>query len=154
MKYNLKSFRATLLFFLSAAFVISTGSLDRASAQTNAPQAKSAVSGEHQKNLDHLKQLGEQLQKDRDAVDAAVNQHGWDSDEADAAQQRLIQDRQEYRNLKRSLQSAGVDIPADAAGPCACCQDNCCGHSGTHGHGHHGCCGGHHDDGCCGGRDK
>lgn len=154
MKCNLRSFPATLLFFLSAALVIATGSLDRASAQTTAPQAKSPVSAEQQKNLDHLKQLSEQLQKDRDAVDAAVNQHGWDSDEADVAQQRLMQDRQEYRSLKRSLRSAGVDIPADATGSCACCQGNCCGHSGSHGHGHHGCCGGHHDDGCCGGRDK
>lgn len=137
-----KSFVASLLFFLLAAFVIASVSLDRASAQTNAPQAKSTVSAEQQKNLDHLKQLSEQIQKDRDTVDAAVNQHGWDSDEADAAQQRLIQDHQEYRSLKRSLQAAGVDIPTDAGGPCACCQNNCCGHSGSHGHGHHGCCGG------------
>ncbi len=160
----LKSFAASLLFFLLAAFVITTFSMDRVSAQTNTPQAKSTASAEQQKNLDHLKQLNEQLQKDRDAVDAAVNQHGWDSDEVDAAQQRLFQDRQEYRSLRRSLQSAGVAIPADAVGPCMgpCmgCQNNCSGHCGSHGHGHHGCCGGsndcsgHHDNGCSGGRDR
>lgn len=158
MKGNSKSFFASLLFFLLAAFVIAAGSLDSAGAQTNAPQTKSTISATQQKNLDHLKQLSEQLQKDRDAVDAAVNQDGWDGDEADAAQQRLIQDRQEYRSLRRSLQAAGVAIPTDAGGPGACCQNNCCGHSGSHGHGHHGCCGGsnncaeHHDGGCCGGR--
>lgn len=158
MRFNSKSILASLVFVLLAAFVIEFGNPSKASGQANAPQAKSMVSAEQQKNLDHLKQLSEQLQKDRSAVDVAVNQYGWDSDEADAAQQRLFQDRQEYRSLRRSLESAGVAIPTDPAGPCVGCQHNCCGHCGSHGDGHHGCCGdshgssGHHEHSCCGGR--
>jgi len=45
-----------------------------------APQTNTSVSAEQQKNLDHLKQLGEQLQRDRDAVQSAMTQCGWDSD--------------------------------------------------------------------------
>jgi len=158
MKFKSKEILASLLLVILAIFVVEFGSPTKVSAQTNTPQAQSTVSAVQQKNLDHLRQLSEQLQKDRSAVDVAVNQYGWDSDQADAAQQRLFQDRQEYRSLRRSLQSAGVATPTDAAGTCVGCQNNCSGHCGSHGDGHHSCCGdshgcsGHHDHGCCGGR--
>ena len=105
----LKSFASSLLLFLLAGFVITTISMDRVSAQTNKPQAKSTAPAEQQKNLDHLKQLSEQLQKDRDAVDAVVNQHGWDSDEVDSAKQRLTQNRHAYRSRCKAMQFVEFD---------------------------------------------
>ena len=54
------------------------------------------------------------MQGDREAVRSAVAKYGGDSDEADAAQQRLLRDRGEYRGLRRSLQQAGVSVPPDA----------------------------------------
>jgi hypothetical protein len=153
---RLKSFAMGLFFLLMATFVISACTLDSVSAQTKAPQTNITISAEQQKNLEHLKQLSEQLLNDRDAVHSAVTQYGWDSDQVDAAQQRLLQDRQEYRSLRRSLQSAGVEIPANAVGPSTGGQNQCAGHCGSHGHGHHDCCGRandcsrHHDNGCCG----
>lgn len=158
MRFNSKSVLASLVSVFLAAILIEIGNPSRLSAQANPTQEQATVSAKQQKDLDHLKQLGEQLQKDRNAVESAVNQHGWDSDQADAAQQQLFQDHQEYRILRRSLQSAGVAIPTDQAAPCEGCQNNCSGHCGSHGHGHHGCCegtndcSGHHDSGCCHGR--
>jgi hypothetical protein len=154
---QLKSLGGRLFLSFVAALVISACALDLVSAQTKLPQTNTSVSAEQQKNLDHLKQLGEQLQRDRDAVHSAATQYGWDSDQADVAQQRLLQDRQEYRNLRRSLQSSGVEIPANPIEPSTDGRNQCAGHCGSHGHGHHGCCGGandcsgHHDNGCCDG---
>lgn len=118
----------------------------------------SSVTIEQQRQLDRLNQLSEQLRKDRDAVDAAAGTYGWDSNEADAAQQRLFQDRQQYRSLRRSLEVAGVSVPPDAGSGGKSNQatqsPRCC----SHGHGHHGCCDGGHDcrgngeDHCCHGR--
>jgi hypothetical protein len=83
-----------------------------AAAQTPSgnPQAAQQVTAEQQKQLDQLKQLEEQLQKDRDAVHAAITQYGWESDQTDAAQEQLFRDRAEYRKLRRSLRSAGVAV--------------------------------------------
>jgi Tfp pilus assembly protein PilV len=114
-------------------------------AQTKTPDTSASVTADQQKQLDHLRQLGDQLQKDRDAVDAAAGAHGWDSNEADATQQQLFKDRQEYRSLRRSLQAAGVSLPSDTmrsgTGNQSTQNGNCCGHR----HGHHDCCGGAHD---------
>ena len=82
-----------------------------ASARWAAPQAGAQLTIDQQKQLDRLKQLDEQLQKDRDAVHQAITQHGWDSDQVDAAHEQLSQDRTEYRKLRRSLQQAGVAVP-------------------------------------------
>jgi hypothetical protein len=125
-------------------------------AQTKPTDSKSTVSTAQQKQLDRLQQLTDRLTKDRDAVSSAVAQYGWDSNEADAAQQRLLQDRQEYRSLRRSLQNDGVSLPTAAADSTG---GNCCNHDGHHccehdGENHHCCSGGghsagHHHD-CCG----
>ncbi len=69
---------------------------------------------EQQRQLERHKQLDEQVQKDRDALDAAVDRYGWDSDEADAAQEQLLRDRREYRKVRGSLQAAGVPVPSPA----------------------------------------
>jgi len=123
-------------------------------AQTTAPPANKTISLDQQKQLDQLQQLNDQLQKDRDAVHAAAAQYGWDSNETDAAQQRLFQDRQQYRTLRRSLQQAGVSVSSDAPPPNTntTTQSADCSHCGHHAH--HGCCGngGHcadHDSHCC-----
>ncbi len=78
------------------------------------PQPAQKPSAEQQKQLDHLKQLEEQLRKDRETVHAAITQHGWDSDQTDAARDRLFRDRQEYRQTRRSLRAAGVAVPPSA----------------------------------------
>ena len=123
-------------------------------AQTKAADSSAAVTAEQQKQLNHLQQLDEQIQRDRDAVRSAVTQYSWDSDEADAAQQRLFQDRQQYRQLRRSLQQAGVSVPPDATHPVKSSPSSQSGHCGHHMSGHHGCCGGdshctEHDTDCC-----
>ena len=82
-----------------------------AGAQSSLPQAVGQTPADQEKQLDHLKQLGERLQNDRNAWEQAVDQHGWDSDEADRAEEVLVRDRTEYRKLRRSLQSVGVDLP-------------------------------------------
>jgi hypothetical protein len=78
------------------------------------PQAAPQATAEQQKQLDQLNQLQEQLQKDRDAVHAAITQYGWDSDQTDAAREQLFRDRAEHRKLRRSLRSAGVAVPPPA----------------------------------------
>lgn len=122
--------------------------------QTMTPEAGTTVSQDQQKQLDQLKVLSEQLQKDRDAVHSAVTQYGWDSDQVDEAQQRLFKNRQEYRDLRRSLRAAGVGLPADAPGAAAGGPSGRRSMCGSGGHGHHGCCGGGgkcqgQDSGCC-----
>jgi hypothetical protein len=135
------------LFALSELFTLTY-------AQTKSVQSSGAVPADQQKQLNRLHQLNEQVQRDRDAVTSAVAQHGWDSDEADAAQQRLFQDRQEYRALRRSLQQAGVSVPPDTTSTGMGNRSTQSGHCGHHTNGHHGCCGGdghcaEHDGDCC-----
>jgi hypothetical protein len=127
-----------------------------AQGQTKSAENKSAITADQQKQLDRLQQLTNQMAKDRDAVSSAVAQYGWDSNEADTAQQHLLQDRQEYRSVRRSLENEGVSLPTSAWGSTG---GNCCDHDGQHccdhDHGSHDCCsgaghcGGHHH-GCCG----
>ena len=96
---------------LAAFLVMVRGAGSSASGQAeNAPPAVK-VAPEQQKQLDQLKQLEEQLQKDRDAMHNAITQYGWDSEQTDAAQEQLVRDRAEYRKLRRSLRSAGVPVP-------------------------------------------
>jgi hypothetical protein len=78
-------------------------------APADAPKAK--VTAEQQAQLERLAQLDEQLQKSRAALHAAINQYGWDSDEAEAAREKVDADRAEYRKLRRSLRAAGVAVP-------------------------------------------
>ncbi|HUK90506.1 MAG TPA: hypothetical protein VLZ81_08925 [Blastocatellia bacterium] len=88
-----------------------------------APQAAGpqAVAGQQQQ-LDRLKQLEDKLSKDRQSLHLAAAQSGWDSDQADLAQEQLFQDREEYRKLRRALRREGVAVPppygagADATG--------------------------------------
>jgi len=145
-----------LLFLCIVMLAIWTLGPNAASAQTKTPQSGTAVTAEQQKQLDRLTQLREQLRKDEDSVDFAVHQYGWDSNEADAAQQRLLEDRREYRSLRESLQAGGVNIPSDMWGAGMCAHCNQMGSSRS-GRGYHGCCDGARnyaaDKGCCcGGR--
>jgi hypothetical protein len=117
-----------------------------ASPQSAAPQAVGQSTAGQQKQLDRLNQLEERLQSDRDALQQAVNQHGWDSDEADQAQEALASDRTEYRKFRRSMRAAGMDLPSNSefrgnetpgGGP---------GSPRAH---HHGCCWQEQDEYCC-----
>jgi hypothetical protein len=104
---------AGLLIVLGGAFSLAAGQ-----AVDNQPIPK--VAPEQQKQLEQLRQLGDQLQKDRAALHQAIDQYGWDSEQTDAAQEQLQRDRMEYRGLRRSLRAAGVPVPAPAgmsAGP-------------------------------------
>jgi len=84
------------------------------SGQSAGSQTAPTVTPEQQKQLDQLKQLEAQLQKDRDAMHQAITQFGWDSEQTDAAQDQLVRDRMEYRKLRRSLRSTGVPVPPPA----------------------------------------
>jgi hypothetical protein len=78
----------------------------KAAPQAAGPQARA---GQHQQ-LGRLKELEEQLPKDRQALHQAAAQSGWDSDQADVAQEQLFRDREEYRQLRRALGTAGVAV--------------------------------------------
>ncbi len=80
-------------------------------AQSPGPQASTQMTAEQQRQLDQLRQLDRQLEKDRDALHAAIAQYGWDSEQVDAAQQQLDRDRLEYRKLRRSLRATGAAVP-------------------------------------------
>lgn len=144
---------ARILTLIGVALLFASGlTMNRVQAQTKPSETNSAVTADQQKQLNHLRQLSDQLQKDRDAVDAVAGEYGWDSNEADAAQQRLFQDRQEYRSLRHSLQAAGVSIPSAARNGGTVTQGTQNGRCGSRGCDHH-CDGGHdcgHDgDHCC-----
>ncbi len=101
------------LFMISAAILLlASWCVSKALAQAQSPQASATVSTEQQKQLDQLKVMESQLQKDRAAVHDAISKYGWDSDQTDAAQEQLVRDRTEYRQLRRSLRQAGVAVPA------------------------------------------
>jgi Tfp pilus assembly protein PilO len=143
-----KSAARARLFICTAILAFSVLSPDSALAQAKAPQ-DGAVTAEQQKQLDRLTQLREQLQKDRDAVNSAIRQQGQDSNEAYTAQQRLLEDRREYRSLRQSLQQAGVSVASDTRRTGMCNPNSPC-----RGHEPHGCCAGAHDSpsrngGCC-----
>jgi DNA repair exonuclease SbcCD ATPase subunit len=75
---------------------------------------KLSLTPEQQKQLDRLEQLEDQLEDDRAALEDAIVRFGWDSDEADEAENRLSQNRMEYRKLRRALRQAGGAIPSSA----------------------------------------
>jgi len=105
----------TLAAILGTGLVLAGCTAARAQqAQAEEPQAAPQVSAEQQKQLEQLKQLEDQLQKDRDAVHAAITQYGWDSDQTDDAQAQLFRDREQYRRQRRSLRAAGVPVPPPA----------------------------------------
>ena len=84
----------------------------QAGGQTTDTQAAPQMTAQQQKQLDHLRQMGNQLQKDRAAVHEAIGKFGFDSNQVDAAREQLVRDRTEYRQLRRSLVAAGVAVPA------------------------------------------
>jgi Spy/CpxP family protein refolding chaperone len=79
--------------------------------QAAVPSAQASVTADQQKQLDQLRQLEDQLSKDRTAVHEAVGKFGFDSDQVDAAREQLVRDRTEYRQMRRSLVAAGVAVP-------------------------------------------
>jgi len=108
----------TKRFVLTAAIVGVLAFAGLAVAQSTGPPADPQnapqVTGEQQKQLAGLKGLEQQLQKDREAVHSAISQYGRDSDKTDAALQQLFNTRMQYRQLRRSLQQAGVAVPPPA----------------------------------------
>jgi hypothetical protein len=83
-----------------------------ATAQTAGPQTtEPKLTAEQQKQLENLKQLEGELEKARAAMHAAITEYGWDSEEADEAQENLFRVRQEYRKQRRALRQAGVAVP-------------------------------------------
>lgn len=103
-----------LTVILGGAILVVAWAVAGAQSPLPDPQSASPVTAEQQNQLDQLNQLAQQLQKDRDALHAAITQYGWDSDQTDAAQDHLVRDRAEYRKLRRSLRSAGVAVPPPA----------------------------------------
>jgi hypothetical protein len=99
---------------LGTVLLVAGSAVAQTAAQPADPQAAPKLSAELQKQLEHLTQLEEQLRKDREAVHSAITQNGWDSDQTDAARNQLFRDRQEYRQTRRSLRAAGVDVPRAA----------------------------------------
>jgi hypothetical protein len=128
-----------------ALALVSVISLQSEDAQPN-PQTNPNLTAEQKNQLTRLSQLEERLQKSRDALHAAINQYGWESDEADVAREKLIADRVEYRNLRRSLRASGVAVPAPS-GYGAGGSDN---RQGQGGRGYYGPHHGYHRGGRCG----
>ncbi len=100
-----------LAALIGAVVLVVAWAVARAQSAASDPQSAPKVTAEQQKQLDELRQLEQQLQKDRDAVHAAIMEFGWDSDQTDAARDQLFRDREEYRKLRRSLRAAGVAVP-------------------------------------------
>jgi hypothetical protein len=117
MRKNLRWMLGTLIM----AGMLGLGSVSTSAlGQPADPQATPNLTPEQQKQLDQLKQLEDQLQKDREALHSAIAQFGWDSEQVDMAQEKLLRDRAEYRKLRRSLRAAGVAVPSPSgigAGP-------------------------------------
>ncbi len=109
----MKRTRYISAFMIAVAVLLFTGwRVTKALGQSSSPQGSTSVTAEQQKQLDQLKELESQLQKDRAAVHEAISKYGWDSDQTDAAQEQLVRDRTEYRQLRHSLRQAGVAVPA------------------------------------------
>lgn len=102
-----------LAITLGAALVLAGGLMPLAG-QAEDPQAAPQVTDEQQKQLERLKQLEEQREKQRDALEAAIADFGWDSDEADEAREGLFRSCAESRKLRRELRQSGVATPPPA----------------------------------------
>ena len=98
---------ATVVSVLALVGLAASQSADPSPDPQNAPQ----ITAEQQTQLDNLKGLEQQLQKDREAVHSAISQYSRDSDKTDAAMQQLFNTRMHYRQLRRSLRQAGVPVP-------------------------------------------
>lgn len=97
---------------LAVAMAAVTWLATGAAAQTAEPQASEPqLTAEQQKQLNSLKQLEGELEEARADLHAAINEYGWDSDQADGAQENLLRLRQEYRKQRRALRQAGVPVP-------------------------------------------
>jgi len=101
----------TLAAALGSALLLAGWAVPKTLGQSPERQAAPQITTDQQNQLDQLKTLEDQMQKGRDAVHAAIGEFGWDSDQADAAQENLFQTRSEYRSLRRSLRSQGVAVP-------------------------------------------
>jgi hypothetical protein len=146
MKKNSPWVLGTLVTVLM--LVVGSG-FSRSFAQTADPQVAPKVTAEQQRQLDQLKQLEDQLQKDREALHTAITQYGWDSEQVDEAQENLLRDRVEYRKLRRSLRAAGVAVPPPSGigtGPRGGREGRWAGRRHYRGHGCHHC----GDCPCCG----
>ena len=132
---------------LGVALLIGQAASMLAQSVDPAPQAGAKITAEQKAQVNRLAQLEDQLQKGRVALHAAINEYGWDSDQADDAREKLVSDRAEYRNLRRSLRAAGVAVPppsglgagAPGGGPGRGAGRWSGGHHGYHHHGHCGC---------------
>jgi hypothetical protein len=104
----------TLAAVMGMALLLAAWTVPKAVGQSPDPQTAPQATAEQQSQFDQLKALGSQMQKDRDAVHAAISEFGWDSDQTDAARGKLFQTRSQYRSLRRSLRSQGVAVPPPA----------------------------------------
>ena len=102
-----KSWFAVTTLFIGMALIMPSMVSAQAQSTTTAQ-----VTPDQQVQLDRLKALEQDLQKDRQGLHDAITQYGWDSAQVDAAQEQLNKDRLEYRKLRRSLRQAGVAVPA------------------------------------------
>jgi uncharacterized protein YlxW (UPF0749 family) len=100
-----------LSMIVTAVFLLAGWQVTQLAAQPPDSQTSAVVTAEQQKQLDQLKQLETQLQKDRTTVHDSIAKYGWDSNQADAAREQLFRDRMDYRQLRRSLRQAGVAVP-------------------------------------------
>lgn len=104
----------TLAAAMGMTLLLAAWTVPKAVGQSPDPQAAPEVTAEQQKQLDQLKALEGQMQQERDAVHASINEFGWDSDQTDAAREKLFQTRSQYRSMRRSLRSQGVAVPPPA----------------------------------------
>ena len=95
---------------IGMALLLAAWVMPKAAGQSPDPQTAPQVTAEQQNQLDQLKGLEDQMQKERDAVHAAISEFGWDSDQTDAAREKLFQTRTQYRSLRRSLRSQGLTV--------------------------------------------
>jgi hypothetical protein len=108
----------TLAAAVGMALLMAAWTAPKAVGQSSDPQTAPQVAAEQQTQLDQLKAIEGQMQQERDAVHAAISEFGWDSDQTDAAREKLFQTRSQYRSLRRSLRSQGLAVPPPA-GPSA-----------------------------------
>jgi len=122
------------LISLAGGSIVTNWVRAQSTSPQKSPQATAQIDPHLQKQLDRLKQLDQQLQKDREALHISIDKHGWNSEETDAAWAQLFEDRQEYRILRRSLRAAGVSVTPSTG------QGDGLGRGGTmrSGPGHHG----------------
>ena len=108
----MKTFSSTRIPVLALTLILGTVLGLPILAQDATPQTDAKLTAEQKVQLERLSQLEQQLQKSREALHAAINQYGWDSDQADDAREKLVSDRAEYRKLRRSLVASGVPVPS------------------------------------------